>query len=128
MGTYISQSDVEDVHGLKSVAIWSNLKGGRITDTTRVARAIAWAEAFINARFRGSRYAVPITPVSTLVVDWTAKLAGVWLYRNRGQRDSDDDTKLNNVQEEAVFEMSQVLAGVISLDDEHLPQGPHVAV
>ena len=89
MGTYISQSNVEDVFGTTNVALWSQLSPSSSTaDTARIASAIAYAEEYVENRFRGSRYAVPFSGSSTQLIDWMAKLAGVWLYESRGLRDT----------------------------------------
>src|SRR3972149_1682098 len=91
MGTYIVQSDIENVYGTTNVAMWSQLDSALTTaDTTRIAGAIRYAEAIVDDRFRGSRYTVPLTGSTAHlapVVDWCSKLAGIWLYESRGLQD-----------------------------------------
>lgn len=83
MGRYINQSNVEDVYGIDNVATWSNLEGGTAANVSRIASAIAYAEALIDDSFRDSRYAVPFTTVPVILQDWCAKLTGVWLFTCR---------------------------------------------
>lgn len=83
MGTYIGQSDIEDVFGTSNVAHWSNLAGGTGADTVRIARAIAVAEEDVENRFRGSEYAIPFAPIPEVVKNWCAVLAGLWLFESR---------------------------------------------
>lgn len=115
MANYIAQADIETVFGTGNVAIWSNLSGGRTADTTRIAEAIAYAEQIIDDRFRGSRYAVPLTTAdgNTLnqVKAWAARLAGIWLYRARGMNDEEGTNKLEGIEERVLAEMSDYLAG-----------------
>lgn len=87
MGNYISQSDVEAVFGENNVTSWSNLDNESTeADTVRIAKAITIAEALIDDKFRGGQYALPFNPVPSMVQDWAAKLAGIWLYDARGHR------------------------------------------
>jgi len=84
---YAQQSDIEDVFGTDNVATWSQLDNDVTTaDTDRIARAIAWADAYINNRMRGLRWRIPIvgTEASVIVTDWSANLCGWWLQRPRG--------------------------------------------
>src|SRR3990167_8812449 len=94
MGTYILQSNVEDVFGTANVVRWSQLDPDTVTvNATRVAAAISYAEEYVENKFRGSRSAVPFSGAAQQLIDWCAKLAGVWLYESRGSRDGvgDDD-------------------------------------
>jgi len=90
-GTYISQGDVEDVFGVENVARWSNLDNASTeADAARIQAAIDYAEARVDDRFRPGRYRLPLSgggAAPRAVRDWTAKLAGVWLYESRGLHD-----------------------------------------
>jgi len=102
MGTYIAQSDIEDVFGVDSVAAWSQLdpdEDDSTADTARIAKAIAYAERTVEDRFRNGRYAVPFSGTSVVLVDWCAKLAGVWLYSSRGV----NATRGNDAEERIMF-------------------------
>lgn len=92
----IVQADIENVFGVRNVAIWSNLDNDSETvNTARVTLAIASAESQVNNRFRNSLYVVPLTPESGThdqeVKNWHATLAGAWLYGSR------EDSELSNV-------------------------------
>ena len=140
MGTYISQTDVENVFGTRNVAQWSNLdQTTTVVDTARVALAISYAETVVEERFRGSKYAVPFAATGSAIPvtlkDWCAKLAGVWLYENRGGRDSarDDAAVTNRIQfhkKSALDEMDFVLSGQrrMALARSHTgPTAPSIA-
>lgn len=84
---YATQADIEDVWGSANVATWSQLDNAVDTaDPARIARAIAWADSYINSRLRGLRWALPIVgnEASITVTEWGANLAGWWLQRPRG--------------------------------------------
>lgn len=93
---YATQSDIEDVFGTANVATYSQLDNSVDTaDTDRIARAIAWADAYIDGRLRGLRWALPVsgTQASITVTDWAANLAGYWLMRPRGLTEEMVETK-----------------------------------
>lgn len=90
-GIYCSLADVYDVFGLRNISDWSNLDGvNESVDLARCARALSAADEKINAEFRGSAFSVPLvlTAGADTVKEWAAKLAGIWLYTNRGQLDT----------------------------------------
>lgn len=80
---YIVQADIENVFGKDNVARWSNLDGEVGADVTRIATAISVAEEDVENRFRGGKYAIPLTPASQIIKSWCARLAGIWLFENR---------------------------------------------
>lgn len=134
MGSYISQSDIEDIYGQENVAQWSNLTGANTVDTGRVTSAISWAEAKVENKFRNSRYSVPFVSTGTYdeqLIDWCAAYAGYWLYRARKtrKRNEADDQKPQPVLD-AEGEISAVLAGAVDLDlqleGEPSPETPAV--
>lgn len=87
---YATQSDIEDVFGVDNVATWSQLDPETSgADTNRIARAIAWADAYINGRLRDQLWVVPIVGVeaSIITTDWAANLSGWWLQRPKGLTD-----------------------------------------
>jgi hypothetical protein len=101
MGKYISQSDIEDVFGTENVKVWSNLNNDAETaDTVRIARAIDFAEEEIENRFRDGQYAIPFSGTSgtpKVLVDWIAKLAGMWLYESRPQKFTTEDEESEQI-------------------------------
>lgn len=119
MGAYISQTDIENRFGTSTVAKWSQLEETtEAADTSRIATAIAWAEEFVENRFRGTRYAVPFTGTSKMLVDWCAVHAGVWLYSNRGSSagaESADADRFNSMAVNANNEMQACLNGAMKL-------------
>lgn len=115
MGNYISQSDVEGRWGTSNVAAWSQLSNTSVTaDTARIDLAIAWAELTIDDRFRGAGYVVPLTPVTAVVKEWAAALAGIWLYRARRITDRTGTDTADTVEASGLSaeqEMSMYLSG-----------------
>jgi len=124
MGTYCDLSDVQDQFGTANVAAWSDLSANDTLDTDRVDRAIARAEARIDDRFRGSKWTVPFAPVPSAVQSWAAVLAGVFLYRHRGIRDTDVEERIAALEEAVFAEMNEVLSGVATLDADTIPRAP----
>lgn len=122
---YSTRVDVEEIFGIKNVAQWADLDNDRNeTDiASRITKGIAVSDAFINNRFRRTRYRIPVvcsTSPETLV-DIAAKLAGVWLYENRGIRDVDPDSgnpkhALMWHKKEANRLLDQIISGAIELD------------
>lgn len=119
-GTYINDTDVKNVFGSTNVIRWSNLEGGSTENETRTLAAIRNGEEEVENRLRG-RFAIPLSGsggVPYKVKDWMARLAGVWLYESRGQRDARQDEESNRVRfhrRQVHGEIDQVLAGQIHL-------------
>ncbi len=113
---YSELADINNVYGSYNVIEWSDLNGTSTLDSTRIAAAIAWADETINSRLRSSVYAVPLPSGNVKVTDWSATLAGWWLYRSRGLRDSAELDKLRALRADVLEELSDVSAGVLELD------------
>lgn len=119
---YITQADIENRFGRSSVAKWSQLEENDTgADTARIALAIAYGESYVNAKFRGHRYAVPFQGTDPLLVDWCAIHAGVWLYASRGQatssgQDSGDADRYNGMAAYADSQMAKAISGTLKLD------------
>lgn len=124
MGTYISASDIDDVFGTENVTRWSALDGSGTRDTDRISTAISWAEATVEARFRGTAYDLPL-PSSPLVTRWCAVVAGLWLYESRGTGDAEREARFADLRDEVEREMALAAAGALPLDIDHLPRAPH---
>lgn len=111
---YITQPDIETVYGVNNIAVWSNLENdGSGASTSRIAAAIAYAEEYVDNRFRGSRYAIPFqgtSGVPKVLVDWCAKIAGAWLYRSRPPHAKQTDL-VANVVDGIENEIDAYLAG-----------------
>lgn len=125
MATYCTQSDIENVFGAVNVRKWSNLDNtdsiNAAANTTRITAAIAWASQYIDDRLRG-RFSIPLsgTSLTYRVMDWAAKLAGVWLYEGRGlsgATETDQNTNAVRLHKGIVnAEIDRVLAGMDTLD------------
>lgn len=136
MSVYITQSDVEDQFGENNVAVWSQLDNTTTgADTTRISKAIDSAEQTVEDRFRGGPYAVPFTGGGARglvkVIEWCAKLAGVWLYENRGLRDDNEGgNKLTKIKADVFHEIAAYLSGQMRLKADLVmagrPTGPVV--
>ena len=92
MGTYIIQSDIENVFGKDNVARWSNLDGDTTVVTARITEAISYAEEDLDNRFRGGKYALPFSPVTSVIKNLAARIAGLWLFSNRPGFNRDQNT------------------------------------
>lgn len=118
----IARGDIEAVFGVENVAAWANLDGGDAGEEgTRVTDAITYAEAFVDDRFRTSRYAVPLVGNSAtaldVVNDSKARLAGAWLHKTRGLRESEEVAEKMKVHEDdAAKTIMGYLAGTRLLD------------
>lgn len=118
-GYYGTGADIEDVFGTANVTRWSQLDNTVTTaDTDRIQTAVNFADAEINNFFRDSRYAVPlvITSNDATVTDWFAKIAGIWLYQNRGQQDEDTKDQYVSMKHRVYKNMRQYKSGIYRLD------------
>lgn len=127
MGTYITQSDVEAFFGARNVAEWSNrANDGSGASTSVIASAIAYAESYVEDRFRGGPYTVPFQALSgTLYVvnDWCVKIAGHRLYSGRPPGVKDND-RLADMLEEVEANMQFYLAGTRRLNAARGTENP----
>lgn len=121
---YSSQSDIENVFGTDNVRKWSNLDNNVTgANTTRIATAIALADRQIDNMLRRSKYAVPLQGTHGALVEvtnWSATLAGVWLYEARGLEDTNEITgqlvsKFSGHRRRVENEIKAVLSGKIEL-------------
>lgn len=95
MTTYADRDDIEDVFGNSNTAIWADLDNDADSTkiTARIDKALAFADAKINSYLASSIYTIPFTSPDPLIIDLAAKLAGLWLYENRGIKDTTEDGK-----------------------------------
>lgn len=117
-GTYINRGNIEAIFGKQNIRSWADLDNDAKQNEARVKTAIDTAERRVENRFRNGPYAVPITSTGgTLfeVIDWCAKLAGIWLYRNRGADDTanaeEENTRYSDMEASVFDEIGAVLAG-----------------
>ena len=122
---YSAKADIDAIFGETNVAMWSNLENVSITsgvptaDTSRIADAIEYADGVIDDRFRGSRYSVPFSSVPVVLKNWSATLAGVWLFRSRGfaaNQDSEETNRYAGMEANVLREMDLYLANTRRLD------------
>jgi hypothetical protein len=86
MGTYISQSDLELQYGTENIAVWSNMSNdGTGANTARITQAIDFAETYLEARWRHTRWSVPFSN-SAYVKYILCVYAAEYLYKIRGKR------------------------------------------
>lgn len=99
---YANRTDIEHLFGKANVQTWADLDndGDAQAIQDRIDTALAFADSFIDDRFRRSKYAVPLKPEAgaTLdqITDVAARLAGWWLYANRGQDEQDIENRPYN--------------------------------
>lgn len=96
MSTYCTQAQIEDVFGIENVKQWSDLDNSLVTDTARIARAIAVVSERIDDVVRITNYKIPLADedaaISASISDLAATLAGIWLYEARGSQDFNPQT------------------------------------
>ena len=138
MSSYISSADIDNVFGSVNVTKWSNLDNATTTrDAGRVISAIAYGEGFVEDRFRGGEYSVPFQRTTgswpVMLVDWMAKLAGIWLYRSRGSLDGDKDKgadKYDDMSEKVEEQIDAYVSGQrrlsLQLAESDTPSAPTV--
>jgi phage gp36-like protein len=117
---YSTQSDIENIFGTANVARWSQLSPTvQTADAARIALSIENADAEIDSIFYGSRYLVPFSGPNIKVRDWSAKLAGVWLYTSRAVNNggrsggADDTDRVTFLRAAAIEEMNLYTAGAL---------------
>jgi phage gp36-like protein len=121
-GTYISQTDVENVFGTTNIADWSDLTGGGTADETRIQAGIDYAEDFVEGRFRSTRYQVPFVIASggaydKILVNWCAVMAGDWLYKARQiRRNTNENDRTSMLREMVENEIASALANQLRLN------------
>lgn len=136
-GYYADQSDVENIFGRDNVAIWSNLDNDDTdADVARIQEALDDADSQINTALRGV-YAVPVAVSgddANVLKRIAATMAGVWLYRNRGDRDAGDKSKAKldgryaSMLAGVEIELGYIRVGInplsITRRDDNLSNGP----
>ena len=132
MGTYIDADDIDAVFGVANVTQWSDIEASGSRNTTQITNAIAEAEKKVEDEFRGGRYTVPLVAASSGGLDniktVIARLAGVILYKARGQADTGDSAgaeseRMSDNMQSVMDEIRAYKAGTMSMDaqidDQH---------
>lgn len=90
---YSTRTNIEDIYGVTNISKWADLDNdGDVTKiTNRITKIIDKADAYINCKLRKGPYSIPfvVSPYDGIVVDMSARLAGVMLYECRGITDSE---------------------------------------
>lgn len=118
--SYATQANLESVFGVDNVARWSQLDPDEAgADTDRIAAAIAYASAWIDARLSGGRYIVPLpdgTSAPLIIVDAAARIAGWWLYGSRGFHDADaKGDRVQEHREHAESVLDRIVSGQVQI-------------
>lgn len=130
---YATQTNLENLFGTEQVARWSQLDQSlTTTDATRVAAAIAYADAQIDTALAGGPYTVPLalgTTGNIIVSTWSATLAAEWLAGNRGAREDEEGIPyVTEKADEVRAQIARVKGGAIRLDaaraNSPMPQAP----
>lgn len=128
MGTYISQSDIEQVFGSEQVAKWADLDNDGTADSGVVTAAINYAEGYIEDRMRNGPYSVPLSvsdkssyPFKHVV----AEIAGWRLFSAR-QYDETPDW-ITDHRQHAEDMINGWFSGQIRLNADYSYDGPTCA-
>jgi phage gp36-like protein len=118
---YAAQGDIEDRFGVANVAAWSQTGGAAaanglpLADVGRIQRSLDASDAEIDGLMQDGPYIVPLAAGAdaAIVTNWSATLAGVWLYQTRGLRDDTrDGNKYTALRAGILLEMQQYKSGV----------------
>ena len=131
--SYCARADIESVFGVENVKQWADLDNDEVSTkiAARITAAIAYAQAEVDDRLRGGPYTPPLDePPPSVITDIAAKLAGVWMYENRGVRDYNPDTgeaehRLTFQKDDAEKKLREIRVGLRRLDladRMHAPQ------
>lgn len=115
---YATREDVEFIFGTQNISTWADTNNGESAADIdeRIYWAIDLAIATVDARLRPSKYDVPFVSIDQMIIDITARLAGVLLYDSR--RITDTSLEVNvDIHRTFVEEMfSQILGDTLILN------------
>jgi len=133
---YITQTELEAFFGASNVAQWSNTDNdtaSTVANTTKIAEAIAYGEAYVEDRFREGAYAVPFVAAGStfppVLKKWMNIFAGAYLYEARGLQDSstedaeEEQNKISRLQTRADADMDRYLSNASRL---HLKKAANI--
>ncbi|MCU0963538.1 MAG: DUF1320 domain-containing protein [Burkholderiaceae bacterium] len=106
--TYATQLDLEDRFGTTELAQLTDPDAGAVIDTDTVARALADADAEIDARL-AVRYALPLASVPAVLVRLAADLARYFLWDARASE------QVRNRYKDAVALLDKIASGAVEL-------------
>lgn len=127
MGRYIDQTYLESKFGATNIAEWSNRENdGTGAATSVITDAIAFAEQYVDDRFRGGPYQIPFSGNGTdsliVVKKWCSNIAGAELYRGRPAGSKAQD-RMATVLEGIENEMDFYLSGQRKMDAARVTPG-----
>ncbi len=128
MGRYIDQTYLESKFGATNIAEWSNRENdGTGAATSVITDAIAFAEQYVDDRFRGGPYQIPFVANATysliVVKEWCSSIAGARLYRGRPPGSKAQD-RMASILEGIESEMDFYLSGQRRMDAARVSPGP----
>ena len=122
---YAISTDIDDIFGKSNVDMWADLNNNE--DAGEITARRDWAlnlgESMLNSRLTGCPYVVPFSgaPLSLVIVDLNARLAGTLLYDSR--RIIDDDPSFDQLDIHRKY-IEKVVAEIhgnrVTLDGEEL--------
>jgi phage gp36-like protein len=120
---YAERGDIDNIFGKDSVDQWADLNNKRIPKEikARLDWALALAESKVNAALRGGPYVIPFTgTIDPIIVDLTARWAGVLLYDGRRIVDTEDEDSTIDLHRDMCNKTTKMLiGGSLRLDITH---------
>lgn len=115
---YATREDVDFIFGASNITAWADTDNGEsVADIdSRVYWAIDLAIATVDARLRPSKYDVPFVSIDQMIVDLTARLAGVLLYDSRRITDTALETDVDIHRQFVEERFSQILGDTLILN------------
>ena len=119
MTPYCDRGDLETIFGVNNVARWADLDNdeSELVISRRIEWACQWATEFVNSRLQYGHYAVPFSPVPTLIRDLTAMYAGITLYDGRQVVSADENDKVSRQRKDFDRYLRQIHKGQLKLFD-----------
>jgi phage gp36-like protein len=109
---YSAQTNLESKFGVDNIAKWSDIENSGAVNVSRIALAIAAADEDIDDRFRATRYSLPFSPIPRKVAEWSAVLAGLWLFDSRPEfHESDKIEAFANIRDNVDSEIDDYASG-----------------
>jgi phage gp36-like protein len=109
---YSTRTDLENKFGVDNILKWSDIECNGSVDASRIALAITTADEDIDDRFRATRYSLPFSPVPRKVSEWSAVLAGIWLFDSRPEfRETDKVEAFAIIRENVDKEIDDYVSG-----------------
>lgn len=105
---YATQADLEDAFAADEIRQLADRDRDGVADSNVIAAVLARADSMIDS-YLGGRYALPITPIPTVLMATACDLARYWLY------DDAAPERVRDSYEDAVGFLKDVSAGRVLL-------------